>query len=333
MNIRGRVSTAQGFRQEKWFEMNRVMNTHQIAVLAVQETHLTDDLAENVERAFNTRLRLFHSPLPETRNAAGVAIVINKGLLNADEITSMTLIPGRAILAKIPWHAGSIIKILNVYAPNDVGDNEAFWEELNDTISDNPSLKPDIMLGNFNLVEDSLDRLPCHSDNANTVMALGELKCNTDLVDGWRRTYPDRREYSHQHTPNASQGRIDGVYISNALLRPVTDWKIDSTTIETDHWLVSVRVSTPEAPNIGRGRWQIPTYLFDNEEIMKEINDLGKKAQGDIEGIRFRRSNAINPQTIFTKFKTDIVDMCRLQAKRIHPTITNKVEKLKTKLN
>jgi len=84
LNIRGRVSTAQGFRQEKWFEMNRVMNTHQIAVLAVQETHLTDDLAENVERAFNTRLRLFLLSRREVsaRQDAMTYLVRVRGLLS-----------------------------------------------------------------------------------------------------------------------------------------------------------------------------------------------------------------------------------------------------------
>ena len=323
---------AQGYRQDKWFELNRVINTHRIAVLAVQETHLTDELAASFESAFDSRLKLFHSPLQETRNAAGVAIIINKGLLDASEIKCTTLIPGRAILAEIPWHAGSQIKVLNVYAPNDVGENEILWERLNEITSDNPSLKPDIMLGDFNLVEDSLDRLPCHPDNPNAVAALGVLKGNLDLVDGWRRTFPDRRDYSHHHVPNASQGRIDRIYVTSALLSPACDWKIDSTTIETDHWLVSVKVSSPEAPLIGKGRWQIPTYLLDNEDIMKRINDLGKRTQDDIERVKSRRSDRESPQTIFSEFKRNVTALCRQQAKKIHPTILNKVKILKTRL-
>ena len=332
LNIRGRVCTAQGYRQDKWFEMNRVINTHRIAILAVQEMHLTDELAANFESAFDARLRLFHSPLPETRNAAGVAIVANKSLINTDGISCATLIPGRAILAMIPWHANSIIKVLNVYAPNDTRENESFWETLNEIIEDDPSLKPDVMLGDFNIVEDSLDRLPCHPDNPNAIAALGELKYNLDLVDGWRQTYPDRREYSHQHTPNASQGRIDRVYITNTLLRPASEWKIESTTIETDHWVVSARISTPEAPFIGKGRWQIPSYLFEDKKIMDRINSLGKRAQSDIEGVKYRRTDTENPQSIFVRLKTDIVSLCRHQVKKIHPMITNKIEKLKGKL-
>ena len=121
--------------------------------------------------------------------------------------------PRKSYPARILWHAGTVIKILNIYAPNNVKENESFWEELNTITSNDQSLKPDIMLGDFNIVKDSLDRLPRHPNNPNTIAALGELKCNLDLVDGWRCTYPDKWEYSHHHTPNSSLGRIDRIYV------------------------------------------------------------------------------------------------------------------------
>ena len=182
------------------------MNTHKIAILAIQESHLTDELADSVRAAFDTRLALEYSPLPESRNAAGVALVFNKGLINTGAIQHEEIIPGRAILASIPWHGDMNIKIMNIYAPNDAKSNGAFWESLNVITSNRPDLKPDLLVGDFNLVEDSLNRLPCHSDDAEAVTALGELKCNLNLVDGWRCTFPDKQGYTHQHAPNASQG-------------------------------------------------------------------------------------------------------------------------------
>ena len=101
LNIHRRTSTARGFRQEKWFKIPGLMNTHRIAILGVQEAHLTEELATGVSSVFETRLKLFHSPLPESSNAAGVAIVVNKGLVNTDAITSETLIPGRALMVTV----------------------------------------------------------------------------------------------------------------------------------------------------------------------------------------------------------------------------------------
>jgi len=181
LNMRGRTCTIQGYRQDKWFQIYRILNTSQTAILAIQETHLTDELANNIRLSFDSKLALHYSPLPETRNADGVAFVINKGLLNAEKVSCEEIIPGRAILATISWHADTKIKILNIYTPNDTRNNELFWEKLNEIMSAHPNQRPDIMMGDFNLVEDSLDRLPCHPDNASAVAALGELKYNLNL--------------------------------------------------------------------------------------------------------------------------------------------------------
>lgn len=333
LNIRGRVSTIGGFRQEKWFEINNLLNSHRIALLAVQESHLTDELARDVNSAFDGRLKVLHSPLPDNNNAAGVAIVINKDMLNASEVTCETIIPGRAILATISRPSETTLNVLNVYAPNDTKRNEEFWGELNNALESSPQRKPDIMLGDFNLVEDSLDRLPCHPDDPNAVAALGTLKANYSLIDGWRRTNPERRAYTHQHIPNASQGRIDRIYISDELLRPAAEWQITNSPIETDHWMVSVRVSTPEAPHIGKGRWQIPTYVIDHRGVLEEIDTMGKAALGEMEATRYRRTATNNPQTIFATLKTKIIALCRSRAKKIHPTIMNKIKKQKDKLD
>ena len=125
------------------------MNASRTAILAIQEAHLTDELAENINKTFETKIKVLYSPLPETRNAAGVAIVINRGLLDANKVTCTEIIPGRAILATVSWHANTQIKILNVYAPNEPGNNENFWTNINEITTTNPHLKPDVMLGDF----------------------------------------------------------------------------------------------------------------------------------------------------------------------------------------
>lgn len=298
-----------GTRQDKWNAIGQALNKTKAAVLALQETHLTNELAGSINSRFETRLSLHHSPLPNTSNTAGVAFMINKNLLNSDSVSCVEVVPGRAILADVKWIRGTSLKILNVYAPNNTNDNEAFWNDLNTKLMSNPDLKLNIMLGDFNLVEDGLDRLPCHPDDANMVAALGDLKSNLYLVNRWRRMYPNKRGYTHLHVANTSQSRIDCIYIVNDLLQPARDWHIDPPLVELDHWIASVKVSTPEIPELGRGRWQIPTYLIYNNKILTEVDRLGKKAEGDIDSMRHRRSATQNLQTILAKLKKDIISI------------------------
>ena len=55
----------------------------------------------------------------------------------------------------------------------------------------------DILLGDFNIVEDSIDHIPGHPDNANTIEALNEVKRMFQLQDGWRDSNPTTKAYTY----------------------------------------------------------------------------------------------------------------------------------------
>ena len=92
-----------------------------------------------------------------------------------------------------------VITILNVYAPNAPHENRDFWTKLNEMFKqpEKKLKKPDLMLGDFNLVEDAIDRLPCKGDNENVVEELQKLKHEIKVQDGWRTTYLNSKEYTH----------------------------------------------------------------------------------------------------------------------------------------
>jgi len=191
LNICGRTANVDGTRQEKWFEINRLMNEHGIGILAIQETHMTDDLEKSFRHLFSRKLELYHTPLPNSPNAAGVAIVLNKTIIKTENTSHQILIEGRAILTKIPWQKDNTLKILAIYAPNNPRDNQSLWERLTEIFEGNPNLSPDVILGDFNIVEDGLDRAPGHPDDRGAVEALRMLKNQLCMADGWRRTNPD----------------------------------------------------------------------------------------------------------------------------------------------
>jgi len=100
------------------------------------------------------------------------------------------IIPGRAISYAVNWPENTQTNLLTVYAPNAPPDNASFWNHITSNIRDNPSLRPDMVLGDFNMVEDTKDCLPPHPDPTSTVEALQALKLEINAKDGWRNANP-----------------------------------------------------------------------------------------------------------------------------------------------
>ena len=308
------------------------MTEHRLGILAIQETHMTDELESSFRQLFSRTLDLYHSPSPVSANAAGVAIVINKSTIKTDNLLHHTLIEGRAILTEIPWQTDEYLRILVVYAPNHARDNQLFWEQLSEIFERNPNMNPDVILGDLNIVEDGLDRAPGHMDDAGAVEALRALKDQVGVADGWRRTNPDWRSFTYTHKANGSQSRIDRIYVAEAMLLQSTEWKIETTSILTDHCMISARISTATSPLIGRGRWAIPLYVLEDEDTWREICTLANKLEDDIESAKFRRSDSTNPQTLYQKFKEVTRELCRSRARKIIPAAKHKIQKLCEKL-
>jgi len=93
LNIRGGGSAS----REKWNSVNQIMRDQKIAILAVQETHLTNDQLADLNRLFERQLIFYNTADNENTNSKGVAIVINKRLLAWREVRFEEMIPGRAL--------------------------------------------------------------------------------------------------------------------------------------------------------------------------------------------------------------------------------------------
>ena len=63
-------------------------------------------------------------------------------------------------MVDLNWHTSERISLLAIYAPNrSMNENKQFWEQLHTFFRGNRRLKPDIILGDFNFVEEAMDRL------------------------------------------------------------------------------------------------------------------------------------------------------------------------------
>ncbi len=260
-------------------------------------------------------MRIIFSEDPDSENARGVAIVLNKDITNINNMTATEIVPGRALLLETVWHGTERLSILGVYAPNDAAENGLFWAKIREyfeTHHDTPA--PDIVLGDMNVVEEPIDRLPMHADSEAATDELDNLKTALNLIDGWRNAFPTTRSFTFLQTATGSESRIDRIYTHHDITEQCMDWEIKTTGIPTDHRMVSVRISIHNSPNLGRGRWSWPKHLIKDKQLSAYMKEKGIQLQDTLESLSKNpdlRTPQYNPQTIWADFKKDIAGKAR----------------------
>jgi hypothetical protein len=59
-----------------------------------------------------------------------------------------------------------------------------------------------------------------------------------------------------------SQSRIDRLYVKRDVLEETFEWDIQAVGISTDHRMVTMRITTADAPTVGHGRWVWPVHII-----------------------------------------------------------------------
>ena len=309
----------------------RTLRSQKLGILALQETHLSDALADQVSTLHHRRITILNSPgLNNPTASAGVAFVINKEVIDARDISFHTLIPGRAIYLSLKWQRNVDIRLVNVYAPNDQHQHPVFWSELERQWSALHLPKPDFMMGDFNLTEDNIDRAPARSDNENAIQALRACRHTLDVCDSWRQSFPTERAFTFT-TAHHTMSRIDRIYARRDLDDNITDWSHDVSSIPSDHKIVSLRLAPVNAPFIGKDRWSWPLGLLHDKELNKRILSMGCDLQVKLNNLP-AGDRSTNPQTLWQDFKNEIRQEATKAAKIQIPKITKRISTLKRDL-
>jgi exonuclease III len=162
-----------------------------------------------------------------------------------ENIREYELIPGRALMIVIPWHKGESLTILNIYAPNCPEERDEMWKELWEKWADDPQLPfPDIALGDWNFVEDPMDR---NSGSTEIVPdSFKKLKNLLRLHDGWRAAFPHTREYTCvqlrtdrlTNEIHTSYSRLNRICVDHRKFESYRGWNIKRCAVKSDHHLV-----------------------------------------------------------------------------------------------
>ncbi|KAH6914279.1 Endonuclease/exonuclease/phosphatase, partial [Coprinopsis sp. MPI-PUGE-AT-0042] len=332
LNIRGGGSIT---TQDKWQQISGIMRQRKLGILAVQETHLTKEATIALNRQFEGRFRIHNSSNDEHANAQGVAVVVDEMLARAGTMKSHVLVQGRAMITEVPWKGGSTsLNILAVYAPNDRAENAAFWETLAAKLDrgDQSLPKPDFMLGDFNIVEEAIDRSPPKTGHRRGLEALSMLVEQLGMTDGWRNENPDMVAYSwiRPSVPRTSKARLDRIYCQTRRLDTTCNWSVESHPIASDHLLVSMMFYDVSTPYKGKGRWSIPESLVQNDKFIEKISRDARGVLKEMEAVKGEgeRTDAVNPQVIFAAYKVRLIQTAKERAKREMPETRVRLEGL-----
>ena len=233
----------------------------------------------------------------------------------------------------VPWNSEDTLWIMNVYAPVRNNEKAAFWEELLQKIEALEGPKPDLVVGDFNIVENpEIDRLMNRgtADPMGARNAFAEFTMELNLADGWRRRHPKKRGFTYL---GQSQLRLDRVYVREELMPWCTDWSIEHPAVQTDHQLVSVKITSENMPYIGRGRWSIPLNLLKNKELKRRTQQCVRELQDEVLAATTHGRENRNPQLALKRFKTRVAEMYREHQRMVQPKILNAIKMLQKGLD
>lgn len=312
----------------KWSTINQTIRVNKIAILALQETHLDEERASDIQRCFQKRFELHYSCDPDNpRITAGVAFIINKALIAPEHTKVVTLIPGRAAILTITWSGGEKVSLLNIYAPVDRQSQPTFWSRIERRRTRACIPRPNFVLGDFNITEDLIDRSPPHLDDHTAVDALRRIKLAWEIQDHWRHAYPNERNFTYRVRREDFwiKSRIDRIYAARNYAPSLFEWKLGPTATPTDHWMVSVKYAPKDAPEIGKGRWTWPLRSIGDNTLLDKIAKRGILVQEELR--RLDRGETTreetNPQLLWDNFKKDIQKMTKDHTKKTrHKTMS-----------
>ncbi|KAJ7055337.1 Endonuclease/exonuclease/phosphatase [Mycena amicta] len=340
LNVRGVRAQSGSIRSadHKWHDIHRLVFDEKIGVLVVTETHLSVKQTDEInESHMGKRLKVINSTFPENPAAKGIAVVLNRELTNTQGVRVWYLIKGKAILVQIPWYKKRTVTVLGVYAPTESdADNRDFWNELADiwlhAESDIPV--PDVIEGDFNLVEEEMDRLPHRTDDPGATAALKRFLGMLGMMDGWRRANPSEKAYTYtsNHKP-PTHSRLDRIYVPESMQKSYRNWSIDDAAGSLcDHRMGGGGdlLYSRGASFIGQGRFAIPLHLVHDKILSEYAVKEGAKLERELAE---ERTEEKNPQTLFKEFKDNVRTFARARAKVAIGATREKHKKLQAERN
>jgi ribonuclease HI len=257
----------------------------------------------------------------EDTSKEGVGFIINKDLLKNKSWKHTILIPGRASRLEIEWVEGNGLDMIVSYAPNSPKDKILYFKRLEAEIKLIDDWKKPMILGDFNFVEDAIDRIPHREDNKEVVDTFKKLKKKMKWVDGKRVIMPETKEYTFLQPGTLSTSRIDRIYTHVDMLEYSHLWGVYSSGTLSDHNIASIEILKEGLPYLGTGMWRINETTLNYKPFKDGARKILKEVESKLENYKLKEKDQTpeerknyNPQKLWLEAKFDIKELARWEA-------------------
>ena len=167
--------------------------------------------------------------------------------------------------------------MVNTYGPSGT-DSPAYFRKLFEKI-ENTTNESIVLVGDINVALDpNLDTSRYIGQNKpNARKTIHEKMHLLNLVDVWRETHPNKRQYTWNKFNTNKQGRLDYFLISKILMPYISDANI-CTGYRSDHSIISLQFKG-YTPKTDRSFWKFNNSLLKDPAYISGIKDVIKETK------------------------------------------------------
>ena len=160
--------------------------------------------------------------------------------------------------------------VVNVYAPNTVSERKTFFENLHNYFLSQGDL---IVAGDFNCVDNVLDRLHFADSSLPDKKHLHALLSDFSLIDIWRKNNPRGTSFTWSNADYSQASRLDRLFISSGLCKSVSSNKVLPCAF-SDHDFVDINLSLDGFSNKRGGVWKFNSALLSDVNFRRFISSV-----------------------------------------------------------
>ena len=229
----------------------------------LQETHVsTKRQAEKFERFWDGKCFWSFG----VGKSAGVAVVFSPNFAGKI-IRFLTDSDGR-ILSLLVQLNNLKFNLVNVYFPNSVSSRKSLFSCLHDYFLSQGEL---IIGGDFNCIDNTLDKLNCSVILASDKKSLCSLMCDFSLVDIWRKRNPREVLFTWSNSDHTQASRIDRFLISKSLVSNVLSSEVLPCVL-SDHDFVQLEISIGNFSNRRARVWRFNVSLLSDTDFKRVLS-------------------------------------------------------------